>query len=168
METETTPTEAKSTAPTPEPLTPATEFTAMTPGEIHVIRRNGKVTAFDANKISVAITKSFLAIEGGNAAASDRIHENVALLTSQVNSALTRHLSGGGTIHIEDIQDQVELALMRSEHHKVARAYVLYREEHAKLRANKDQSDQDSSIDTTITLTVTTSDGSTKHSIPND
>ncbi|MBT4765624.1 MAG: ribonucleoside-diphosphate reductase subunit alpha [Methylococcales bacterium] len=129
---------------------------------MHVIRRNGKVTAFDANKISVAITKSFLAIEGRHAAASDRIHENVAHLTMQVNSALTRHLSGGGTIHIEDIQDQVELALMRSEHHKVARAYVLYREEHAKLRADKKQSDDIAPTDTDITLTVTTSDGNKK------
>ena len=162
MDTETTPTEVKTTNPTPEPLTPAPEFTAMTPGEIHVIRRNGKVTAFDANKISVAITKSFLAIEGRHAAASDRIHENVAHLTMQVNSALTRHLSGGGTIHIEDIQDQVELALMRSEHHKVARAYVLYREEHAKLRADKKQSDDIAPTDTDITLTVTTSDGNKK------
>ena len=162
MDTETTPTEVKTTTATPEPLTPAPEFTAMTPGEIHVIRRNGKVTAFDANKISVAITKSFLAIEGRHAAASDRIHENVAHLTMQVNSALTRHLSGGGTIHIEDIQDQVELALMRSEHHKVARAYVLYREEHAKLRADKKQSDDIAPTDTDITLTVTTSNGNKK------
>jgi ribonucleoside-diphosphate reductase alpha chain len=162
MATETTTTATKTTAPTPEPLTPATEFTAMTPGEIHVIRRNGKVTAFDANKISVAITKSFLAIEGRHAAASNRIHENVAHLTTQVNSALTRHLSGGGTIHIEDIQDQVELALMRSEHHKVARAYVLYREEHAKLRADKKQADNIAPTDTSITLTVTTPDGNKK------
>ena len=51
--------------------------------------------------------------------------------------ALFRRLPSGGTIHIEDIQDQVELALMRSEHQKVAHSYVLYREEHSRLRAEK-------------------------------
>ncbi|MEO1905010.1 MAG: ATP cone domain-containing protein, partial [Methylococcales bacterium] len=163
METETTPTEATGTTPTPELLTPTAEFTAMAPGEIHVIRRNGKVTAFDADKISVAITKSFLAVEGRHAAASDRIHENVAHLSTQVKTALTRHLSSGGTIHIEDIQDQVELALMRSEHHKVARAYVLYREEHAQLRADKEQSAPATPNETAITLTVTTADGQKKN-----
>jgi len=119
---------------------PISEIKAVEPGHVRVIRRNGKVTAFDANKISVAVTKAFLAIEGNNAAASPRIHEAVAELTEQVVKALTRRLPGGGTVHIEDIQDQVELALMRSGHHKVARAYVLYREEHARLRAaNTDQ-----------------------------
>jgi hypothetical protein len=38
-------------------------------------------------------------------------------------------------LHIEQIQDQVELALMRGGHHQVARAYVPYREEHARARA---------------------------------
>jgi ribonucleoside-diphosphate reductase alpha chain len=110
---------------------------AHAPGEVRVIRRNGKVTGFDASKISVAITKAFLAVEGNSAAASRRIHETVEELTDQVVRALFRRLPSGGTIHIEDIQDQVELALMRSEHQKIARAYVLYREEHSRLRAQK-------------------------------
>jgi len=76
-------------------------------------------------------------VEGNTAAASRRIHETVEALTDQVVRALFRRLPSGGTIHIEDIQDQVELALMRSEHQKVARAYVLYREEHSRLRAEK-------------------------------
>ncbi len=113
------------------------EVQAMIPGELKVIRRNGKFTGFDANKIRLAITKAFLAVEGGQAAASRRIHDIVAELTEQVVRALMRRLPAGGTIHIEDIQDQVELALMRSSHHKVARAYVLYREERARLRADK-------------------------------
>lgn len=104
---------------------------------IQIIRRNGTVSPFDAGKISVAMTKAFLAVEGHTAAASRRVHEVVEQLTADVVSALTRRLGEGRTFHIEDVQDQVELALMRSEHHKVARAYVLYREERARERAEK-------------------------------
>jgi ribonucleoside-diphosphate reductase alpha chain len=99
-----------------------------------VIRRNGAVTPFDAGKISIALTKAFLAVEGQSAAASRRIHEAVVTLTDQVATALMRRANDGRTFHIEDIQDQAELALMRSEHHKVARAYVLYREERTRTR----------------------------------
>lgn len=95
---------------------------------LQVIRRNGKVTHFDPSKISVAMTKAFLAVEGGSAAASSRIHNMVKELTEQVVSALTRRNPNSNTVHIEDIQDQVELCLMRSGEHKAARAYVLYRE----------------------------------------
>ena len=101
---------------------------------IQVIRRNGKVTHFDPSKISVAVTKAFLAVEGGSAAASSRIHDTVKELTEQVVNALTRRLPDNGTVHIEDIQDQVELSLMRSGEHKAARAYVLYRESQAQKR----------------------------------
>jgi ribonucleoside-diphosphate reductase alpha chain len=126
----------------PNPAAPV-EIRSYAPGEVRVIRRNGKVTGFDAGKISVAIAKAFLAVEGHSAAASRRIHETVEELTDQVVRALFRRLPSGGTIHIEDIQDQVELALMRSEHQKIARAYVLYREEHARLRAEKAKDAQD-------------------------
>ena len=100
-----------------------------------VIRRNGSTTPFDAGKITVALTKAFLAVEGGAAAGSRRVHDIVEELTSQTVGALTRRVDAGRTFHIEDIQDQVELALMRGGHHKVARAYVLYREERAAERA---------------------------------
>jgi ribonucleoside-diphosphate reductase alpha chain len=115
----------------------AVEAMAHAPGKVQVIRRNGKVTHFDPDKITVAMTKAFLAVEGGSAAASSRIHDRVKDLTDQVASALTRRLPGGGTVHIEDIQDQVELALMRAGEHKVARSYVLYREERSRERAQK-------------------------------
>ncbi|HUR41655.1 MAG TPA: ribonucleoside-diphosphate reductase subunit alpha [Verrucomicrobiae bacterium] len=111
----------------PEATEPA-EVTATAPGTLKVIRRNGKVTGFDASKIAIAMTKAFLAVEGGTAAESSRVREKVESLTAQVVGALTRHVAGGGTIHIEDIQDQVELALMRAGEHKVARDYVIYRE----------------------------------------
>jgi len=102
--------------------------------DYRILRRNGAVVGFDASKISVAMTKAFLAIEGGQGAASARIRELVVALTENVVAALARRQPGGGTFHIEDIQDQVELALMRSGEHEVARAYVLYREERAKAR----------------------------------
>ncbi len=98
---------------------------------LQVIRRNGSFSPFDSGKISVAITKAFLAVEGSNAAASRRIHDTVETITAQVEAALARRSAPARPIHIEDIQDQVELALMRSGEHKVARAYVLYREERA-------------------------------------
>jgi ribonucleoside-diphosphate reductase alpha chain len=113
------------------------EISANAPGELRVIRRNGKVTNFDANKIAVAMTKAFLAVEGGSAAASRRVHDLVQNLTEHLSEALVRRNPAGGTIHIEDIQDQVELALMRSGEHKVARAYVLYREEQKRKRADE-------------------------------
>ena len=103
--------------------------------EYRIIRRNGAVVGFDPGKISVAMTKAFLAIEGGQGAASARIRELVAALTEGVVAALARRQPGGGTFHIEDIQDQVELALMRSGEHEVARAYVLYREQRTKARS---------------------------------
>ena len=102
-----------------------------------VIRRNGAVVGFEPSKITVAMTKAFIAVTGGPGAASARVRELVALLTEQVVAALMRRQPMGGTFHIEDIQDQVELALMRSGEHDVARAYVLYREERARARAQQ-------------------------------
>ena len=110
------------------------ELTANEPGLLKTIKRNGKVVRFDENKIKVAITKAFIAVEGGNAATSNRIYEQIDAVTQQIIQAFKRRLPTGGTMHIEDIQDQVELALMRSTQYKVARAYVLYREERRKAR----------------------------------
>ncbi len=115
----------------------SSNISATAPGQIRVIKRNGTVVPYDDSKISVAITKAFLAVEGGTAAASSRIHETVAKLTDQVSATFKRRMPSGGTIHIEDIQDQVELALMRAGEHKIARDYVIYREEHARMRAEK-------------------------------
>src|SRR5512144_2976650 len=98
-----------------------------------IIRRNGAVVGFEPGKISVAMTKAFLAVNGSQGAASARVRELVARLTEQVVAALVRRQPGGGTLHIEDIQDQVELALRRSREHDVGRAYVLYREERARI-----------------------------------
>ncbi len=110
------------------------ELAVTAPGTIKVIKRNGKAVRFDPTKIKVAITKAFNAEEGVNAAISNRIHDLVERITAQVSATLEKRMPTGGSIGIEDIQDQVELALMRDGHYKVARGYVLYREEHRKQR----------------------------------
>jgi ribonucleoside-diphosphate reductase alpha chain len=121
----------------------AADMPAGTPAEApyadyKLIRRNGAVVGFEPGKIAIALTKAFIAVQGGQAAASARIRELVEALTQQVVAALIRRQPGGGTFHIEDVQDQVELALMRSGEHEVARAYVLYREKrHAEREAQK-------------------------------
>ncbi len=121
----------------PEAPAISANIAATAPGQIKVIKRNGTVVPFEVSKISVAITKAFLAVEGGTAAASSRIHETVANLAELVSATFTRRMPSGGTIHIEDIQDQVELALMRTGEHKIARDYVIYREDQARKRAAK-------------------------------
>jgi len=122
------------------------------PGQLRVIKRNGKVVSYDESKISVAITKAYLAVEGGNAAASSRIHESVAQLSSQITEIFRRRMPSGGTIHIEDIQDQVELALMRTGEHKIARSYVIYRAERSRVRQQKLETERSNEPEITVTL----------------
>lgn len=110
------------------------EININAPGILKIIKRNRNIVVFDASKIQVAITKAYIAVEGSNAVASDRIHSQIETLTKLVVQAFRRRHPTGGVINIEDIQDQVELALMRSGQNKVARAYVLYREERRKIR----------------------------------
>ncbi len=100
-----------------------------------IIRRNGAVVSFEPNKIAVALMKAFLAVHGTQGAASASVRETVDGLTEAVVRALLRSRPGGGTFHIEDVQDHVELGLMRGGHHEVARAYVLYRERRSQERA---------------------------------
>jgi ribonucleoside-diphosphate reductase alpha chain len=117
--------------------TPSSMSTATTIADYKIIRRNGAVVGFEPSKISIAVTKAFLAVNGGQGAASARVRELVEQLTSNVVSALVRRQPAGGTFHIEDIQDQVELSLMRSGDHDVARAYVLYRAKRTEERAQQ-------------------------------
>ena len=129
------------------------------PGKYRVMRRNGKVTSFDLDKISIAMTKAFLSVEGSSAAASTRIHNEVESLAQRVNSAIKRRFPEGGVIHIEDIQDQVELAIMRAGYQDVARSYVLYREERSQARS---QNKTEKAEDLPITKGVLNEDGSTQ------
>jgi ribonucleoside-diphosphate reductase alpha chain len=129
-----------------------TDMTHHAPGLLKVIRRNGTVTVFDGNKIAIAMTKAFLAVEGTNASGSTRVNEKVSNLSQKIADTFIRRMPAGGTIHIEDIQDQVELTLMRDGEHKVARTYVLYREERRKLRTEQNSTLQNQ-------LHVTLNDG---------
>ena len=104
-----------------------------------IVRRNGAVVGFEPDKIAVAMTKAFLAVHGNTAAASAGVRDKVAALTEAVVQSLMRRHPAGGTFHIEDVQDQVELAMMRAGEHQVARSYVLYREERARERAKRAQ-----------------------------
>ena len=140
--------------------TDSAAIAATAPGQLRVIKRNGKVVPYDLEKISVAMTKAFLAVEGGTAAASSRIHELVANLSAQITATFTRRMPSGGTIHIEEIQDQVELTLMRTGEHKVARSYVLYRAERAKLREEQERT---ATIDIEVPgINVTLANGATR------
>jgi ribonucleoside-diphosphate reductase alpha chain len=112
--------------------TPATTY-----ADYKLIRRNGSVVGFEPSKIAVAMTKAFLAVRGGQGAASAAIREQVEKLTASVVQALMRRQPAGGTFHIEEVQDQVELVMMRDGAHDIARAYVLYREKRAQERAAK-------------------------------
>ena len=127
-------------------------MTDTAPGQLRVIKRNGAVVAYDESKISVAITKAYLAVEGGQAAASTRIHESVAQLARQITDIFKRRMPSGGTIHIEDIQDQVELALMRTGEHKIARSYVIYRADHARIREQNKEQREENQPKITVTL----------------
>ena len=129
------------------------------PGKLRVIKRNGKVVAFENEKIQVAVTKAFLANEGGNAAASERIHEKVGVITSEIMEIFSRRMPSGGTLHIEEIQDQVELQLMRKEEYQVARSYILYREERAKKRGRPKKKAIE--LDKEVSISVTKKNGET-------
>ena len=115
-------------------ISDAFELEITAPGKLRVIKRNGKVVPFEHDKIKIAVTKAFLSVESGGAAASERIHNKVESITQGVLETFGRRMPSGGTLHIEEIQDQVELQLMRSEEHPVARNYILYREERAQER----------------------------------
>ncbi len=120
----------------------ATDAKPQNLSHYQIIRRNGAVVGFEPNKIAVAMMKAFLAVRGTQGAASSSVRETVEALTQIVVKALLRSRPNGGTFHIEDVQDHVELALMRGSHHDVARAYVLYRERHAQERARQQQEQQ--------------------------
>jgi ribonucleoside-diphosphate reductase alpha chain len=119
-----------------EPGSPVSSGSDPRFAQYKVIRRNGSVVAFEPSKITIAMTKAFLAINGGQGAASARVREEVTKLTDGVVAALVKRKPEGGAIHIEEIQDQVELQLMRGGEHEVARAYVLYRERRSQERAH--------------------------------
>jgi len=135
---------AQHAVPTPAGMpaahqSPASSTQTSSLAHYQIIRRNGAVVPFEPNKIAVAMMKAFLAVHGTQGAASASVRETVDGLTQAVMRALMRSRPGGGTFHIEDVQDQVELGLMRGGHHEIARAYVLYREKRTQERARQPQ-----------------------------
>jgi ribonucleoside-diphosphate reductase alpha chain len=148
--------ESATHAPAPAPSQPAGATPQSPWSHYSIIRRNGAVVGFEPSKIAIAMTKAFLAVNGGQGAASARVRELVEQLTGQAVNSLVRSRPNGGTFHIEDVQDSVELALMRSGEHDVARAYVLYRERRAQERAQeRAESGQTEQADTIQTINVT-------------
>ena len=133
-----------------EPGSPVASSSDPRFAQFKVIRRNGSVVAFEPAKITIAMTKAFLAVNGGQGAASARVRDEVTKLTDAVVNALLKRKPEGGAIHIEEIQDQVELALMRGGEHEVARAYVLYREKRTQERAQERQKKNTKGEDTTL------------------
>ena len=134
-------------------ISDAFELEITAPGKLRVIKRNGKVVPFEHDKIKIAVTKAFLSVESGGAAASERIHNKVESITQGVLETFGRRMPSGGTLHIEEIQDQVELQLMRSEEHPVARNYILYREERAQERHKTSPKKPERKNESTITIT---------------
>jgi len=127
------------------------------PGQLRIIRRDGSLAKYDPERISVAIKKAFLAVEGDNANLSERIHNIAAELTAKITERLFKRWPSGGTVHIENIQDQVELALMRAGEHQVARSYVIYRE--ARRQERLEQSQAAAAIAPSTQINVTLDDG---------
>lgn len=112
----------------------------LQPGTLYVLRRDDKasnhdpVTEYTQEKIYIALTKAMIAVEGPEASGSTRVHEVANNIAEQITQRLMLNIHHTNLIPIEDIQDQVELALMRAGEQKIARAYVLYREERRKAR----------------------------------
>src|SRR3990167_5936659 len=127
--------ENMSTVATREAIQPTNPNLLITePGQLRVISRKGELMTYDDTRISVAIKKAYIAVEGDVAENSKRIQEIAAKLTQNISDCFNRRYFTGGTIHIEAIQDQVELELMRAGERDVASAYVLYREKRRQAR----------------------------------
>src|SRR5690349_10772503 len=103
----------------PEPMTAAVRPT-------HVLKRSGQRVAFDARKIGTALARA-------GAATGEYGEDEAALLTAMVVKVLAHRFGGGQAPAIEQIQDVAEQTLIAANHLKTARAYIVYREQHARL-----------------------------------
>ncbi len=97
---------------------------------IVVVKRSGEAVAFDASKITVAVTKAFIEVHGSDAAAS--LSEVSSRITADVCDTIIKR--GRQSVAIEEIQDMVELALMRAQQFDVARSYIVFRAKQAERR----------------------------------
>ena len=95
-----------------------------------VLKRDGRETAFDADKIQSAITRA-------GAATGEFGNREARRLTAQVVKVLAHRCAPGEVPDIERIQDTVEHTLISADHFATARAYIVYREQHKKLRQDQ-------------------------------
>ena len=95
-----------------------------------IVKRDGAVVAFDARKIESAILRA-------GQASGDYGDLEAGLLTAQVVKVLSHRFHGERVPQIEDIQDVVEQTLIAANHFDTARAYIVYREQHRTLRADR-------------------------------
>ncbi len=95
-----------------------------------VVKRDGAAAPFDARKIESAILRA-------GRASGEYGELEAALLTAQVVKVLSHRFHGGRAPQIEDIQDVVEQTLIAANHFETARAYIVYREQHRTLRADR-------------------------------
>ena len=105
-----------------------------------VIKRDGTVTQYNADRITTALKKAFLAVEGAQAKQSERIEQITQALTRKITATLKSRWPVDHHVPIETIQDFVELELMRAEHQTVAHAYVIYREQRHQHRLKQQAS----------------------------
>lgn len=138
------------TQQTNAPTTP-NQSSKLQPGVLYVKKRDGNIVNFDCYRIETALKKAFLATEKEKAYYSEHIQQSVLSLTGTVNDTIIDRYKNGGVIEIEMIQDVVELTLMKAGEHKVARAYVLYRNQRESDRTEQSKPHQKN----TFTISVT-------------
>src|SRR3989338_1306376 len=108
-----------------------------------IIKRDGRVVSFKPENISTAIAKAFYA---HSAEDFNIILERAKHLTNLIVAEIQTLWPDGKAIHIEEIQDLVEKALMKESHHEIAKKYILYREQRTKTRQLEAKKD-DASVD---------------------
>ncbi|WDI42309.1 ribonucleoside-diphosphate reductase subunit alpha [Bremerella sp. P1] len=111
--------------------------TVTTQVSLDVRKRDGRITSFESARVEQAIERAFRAeigIADGQPIESALQQQISEITTNVVNQIENRPFSRDG-VDVETIQDAVEIQLMRHGHFSVARRYILYREQHAKLRA---------------------------------
>ena len=99
----------------------------LQPGKVYVKKRCGDIAEFNEEKILTAIKKAFIANDPNRAQHSEQLQHQLQHYTQHVLQMVESRRNDSQIIEIEQIQDYVEITLMREGEHQVARSYVLYR-----------------------------------------
>lgn len=94
---------------------------------MNIAKRDGSIQEFNIDKITAAVYKAMLAVHHGSI-------EDARGVAREVESSLERSLPSDANVAVEQVQDFVEEELMKSDFHDVAKACILYREQHSRLR----------------------------------